>query len=93
MIRRLWRKLRRASPSLWPEDFDVWVDFNDVGEGHDPEIVSGFARRVVAPGDKVIAGDDEGNRCPAEVINYCPGFASVRLDLSKFRPPPKIFEL
>ncbi len=53
-----------------PVGYDVWVTFNDIT----PDGTTSALRRHATPGAPfpigadVVAGDDEGHRCPARVI-------------------------
>ena len=67
----------------------VWVDFNDVDEAGGVVTL----RRSLAPasevavGQRFLAGDDEGNTCPAKVAWIAEdGRVGLELDLSGFVP-------
>jgi hypothetical protein len=72
---------------------DVWVELNDVDDRGQVVTFSDFADPGVtmARGAVVVAGDDEGNRARARVIDIqpCEGGPTritLQLDLSPFRP-------
>jgi hypothetical protein len=61
----------------------VWVEFNDVEV--DGTVVTAVdliqpGRGQLAVGETVVAGDDEGNRCPATVVGIDGWRLVLRLD-------------
>lgn len=87
-----------TEPQRTPPGVDCWVDFNDIHGGKTAVLPQHFAtpRRTIFQGDVLLAGDHEGNRCRAKVIDLdvdAPAIM-VELDLSSFTPPaPKVADL
>jgi hypothetical protein len=50
---------------------DLWADFNDLGDDLRIATLSEFATEGVhvSVGRRLVVGDDEGNRCEADVIS------------------------
>jgi hypothetical protein len=85
--------------------YDVWVDFNDIyHDDHGDSCVDACAADVAyvaglpvaagfAVGEKVTAGDGEGNTCPAVVTKVAGMRFVLKLDIDKFQlavaPPPE----
>lgn len=65
---------------------DVWVDFNDISEDGEVCTLPKFAERPLEVGEKVVAGDDEGNRCRATVVRADTNLLVLSLDLATFAP-------
>ncbi len=70
--------------------YDVWVEFNDLRE--DGTVVvhaDDFADVAKEPqvGERLVAGDDEGNRCPATVETVSGARITLQLDLDRFQAP------
>lgn len=66
----------------------IWVDFNDIDEDGRARTLLKFAEPGVVPtvGDRLLAGDDEGNRCLAEVVEITSTSEVVLvLDLATFK--------
>jgi hypothetical protein len=65
----------------------IWVDFNDIDEDGRARTLLEFAEPGVVPGvgDRLLAGDDEGNRSVGEVVDITPtGEVVLALDLATF---------
>ncbi|HUY08045.1 MAG TPA: hypothetical protein VMW80_01130 [Candidatus Dormibacteraeota bacterium] len=65
---------------------DLWIDFNDVdATAHVSSLLSharpGVAVRV---GGILFVGDDEGNRCRAQVVGIASGVVDLALEGSTF---------
>lgn len=65
--------------------YDIWVDFNEVDTGGTVTSLEKFATREMSTGSQVIAGDYEGNTCPAQVLNVEGGVVSLRLNVTWFK--------
>lgn len=66
----------------------IWVDFNDIDEEGHARTLLKFAEPGVIPsvGQRLVAGDDEGNRCIGEVVDVTPkGEVALALDLATFK--------
>jgi hypothetical protein len=74
----------------------VWVDFNEQdAEGRAPTLTR-FAEPGVelTVGARVVAGDDEGNRCWAEVVDVsADGVVALDLDAGTFQACDTLAEL
>ena len=72
------------------DDYDVWVEFNDVNA--DGTVVTYLDAAqpgtAVAVGVTLTAGDGEGNRCPAVVIDVDGARVVLQLDLERFQSAP-----
>ncbi len=75
------------------EDFDIWVEFNDIGPDGTVTATADFEQRReldtrrpggVHIGTEITAGDHEGNRCPATVTGFGPDYVTLRLDFDNF---------
>lgn len=68
---------------------DIWVDFNDVDSDRTAITLLRFATNQddIEVGRQVTAGDDEGNRCRATVVDRQGGIVKLALDLSTFETP------
>lgn len=78
MAQEVWRMRRRQ----------IWVDFNDIDQEGCALTLLKFAEPGVVPkvGDRLLAGDDEGNRCMGEVVDVTSaGEVALSLDLTSFR--------
>ena len=67
--------------------WDVWVEFNDVDAAGLTVTYADLVRPGHGPygvGAAVVAGDGEGNRCPAVVVGADGGRLTLRLDLGRF---------
>jgi hypothetical protein len=67
--------------------YDIWVDFNDI---YDDGLVGTYtdfteATAEITVGEKVTAGDSEGNTCPATVVTVEGTHAVLQLDLDRFQ--------
>jgi len=63
---------------------DVWVDFNDISDDGEVCTLPKFAERSLEVGEKVLAGDDEGNRCQATVVRVDRKLIVLSLDMATF---------
>jgi hypothetical protein len=67
-------------------DFDVWADFNDIDERGQLLTLVRFATGKLFAGQRVTAGDIEGNRCDASVVDIdSDGSVTLSMDLGSFR--------
>lgn len=65
----------------------IWVDFNDIDEDGRARTLLKFAEPGLTPsvGDRLVVGDDEGNRCLGDVIDITSaGEVVLALDLATF---------
>lgn len=66
----------------------IWVDFNDIDEDGRARTLLKFAEPGVVPkiGDRLLAGDDQGNTCMSAVTDISPtGEVALALDLATFK--------
>ena len=74
------------------EPYDIWVDFNDLREGGTVVVHSDVdvAEYAIKPqvGERLVAGDGEGNRCPAVVAAAEGTLITLRLALDRFQAAP-----
>lgn len=68
---------------------DLWVDFNEVGDDSRVCTLLKFARpgASISVGAKIAVGDDEGNRCQAQVVGIDDGLVELVVDGSTFERP------
>jgi hypothetical protein len=70
--------------------FDIWVEFNDIDDDGHVTSAPDLARdgAVLTVGAQIIAGDHEGNRCPATVVGTGVNGMTItlKLDLERFQP-------
>lgn len=66
---------------------DLWVDFNDVGPDSRVHTLMKFASKnaQIAVGSTIIVGDNEGNRCQAQVIGLEGSIVELAVDGNTFR--------
>lgn len=69
-----------------PADYDIWVDLNDLERNNVTRTLFEHCRPAtdLSIGSRVIVGDDEGNRCQAEVVGYKRKSILLRVDLQTF---------
>lgn len=70
--------------------FDVWVEFNDIDGAGQVAAYIDMTERGTHPavGTRLVAGDGEGNRCPAAVVDRDGARLVLHLDLERFEAAP-----
>jgi len=71
---------------------DLWIDFNDVGPDSHVLTLLRYASpgADVRVGAQVVVGDDEGNRCDAQVLGVKGEVVRLAIDGNSFRRPRRV---
>jgi hypothetical protein len=71
---------------------DLWIDFNEVDEHSRAHALMEYATpgAKIGQGATVVVGDDEGNRCRAQVVSVDGGgLIELAIDGNTFERPAK----
>lgn len=69
-------------------DFDIWVDFNSINGGSKVSTLRRFGPEEIWVGRVLIAGDHDGNTCPALVIGLSDTLVELDLFMGMFKATP-----